>query len=94
MFSVIQENELITLIVACFVLIFIIVKRAELKSIPFSGILLLAYGVVFAGWTITVLESFFFPTAMNILEHICYAMSSAILALWCYKFFCSPGARK
>ena len=87
MFSIIQEDELITLIIASFSLLFIIVKWSQLKIIPSSGTLIFAYGVLFAGWIFTILESFFLGSIMNILEHFCYMFSTVILAFWCRRYF-------
>jgi len=87
MFSIIQEDELITLIIGSFVLLFIIMKRSNLKIIPFSGVLIFAYYLVFCGWILTILESFFFEKTLNILEHFCYMASIGTLTFWCYQFF-------
>jgi hypothetical protein len=87
MFSIVQEDELITLIVACFVLLFIFLKRSELKNIPHFRILAVSYGILFMGWTVTILEGFFLEKAMNVLEHFCYMANIAVLTFWCYKFF-------
>ncbi|HQP10966.1 MAG TPA: hypothetical protein PKV41_06250 [Candidatus Omnitrophota bacterium] len=89
MFSVIQEDELITLIVACFVFLFILLKREDLKGIPYGGILILSYILLFLGWTVTVLEGFFLEKAMNALEHFFYMANIGVLMFWCYKFFYS-----
>lgn len=83
----ISENEIITLILAVGVLIFIMVNRLQLKRVPTSKILITGFYLLLAGWVLTVLEGFFWKGLLNLLEHICYATSSVLVATWCWKVF-------
>ena len=93
MFSAIQEDELITFIIGCFVLLYIIVKRESLRSIPSSGTLVFAYCILLAGWLFTLLETFFLFGLMNSLEHFCYMFSVIVQASWCHGYFYPRGRR-
>jgi hypothetical protein len=85
--KMIQENELIHLLLGLGILAFIFANRLRLKRIPASGILLAAYCVLLAGWILTVLEGFFLGGVLNLLEHACYAISSVLIFIWCWKVF-------
>ena len=94
MFSLIQEDELITLVLSCFVFFFIFIKRSSLKNIPFSRTLILSYTILFLGWIATILEGFFLSKSMNELEHFCYTANVGLLTFWCYQFFYLNGNKK
>ena len=82
-----QENELLTLLIAVGVLIFIVSNGASLRELPRSRFFVSAYAILVAGWTLTVLEGIFWKAQFNFLEHACYATSSVLLALWCWQVF-------
>ncbi|MHC4691563.1 MAG: hypothetical protein ACYS67_02395 [Planctomycetota bacterium] len=88
----IQVNEFITLVLGIIALIFIWVNRLELKGLAAWKILIVGFHVVLAGWILTNLESLFaeetfWSNFLNTLEHICYAGSSVLVAVWCFKVF-------
>ena len=85
----IHENEIVMLLIGMGVLFLLQSNRLRLNSIPASKILILGFYLLFAGWFLTVLESFFWKVLFNILEHICYAGSSLLVAFWCWKVFWS-----
>jgi len=83
----IQENEIVTLILAMGVFAFFAVRHVRIKEIPAWRTFLLAFVALTAGWALTVLEGFFWSNALNLLEHVCYALSSILLARWCWLAF-------
>lgn len=83
----IQENEIVMLILGLGVLIFILGNRSQLKRLPSSRWLILAFYVLLAGWALTVLEGFFWGLVLNYLEHTCYATGAVLVAAWCWKVF-------
>jgi uncharacterized membrane protein len=87
----VQENEIIMLLIGVGILFFILANRLRLNSLPASKMLILGFYVILAGWFLTVLEGFYWNGILNILEHICYAGSSVLVALWCWRVF---GSRK
>lgn len=89
------ENEVVMLLIGVGVLIFILGSRPRLKRLPASKILIVGFYVLLAGWVLTVLEGFFCEGLLDYLEHMCYAVSSVLVAIWCWKVFGSgPPSRK
>jgi hypothetical protein len=87
----VQENELILLILGIGVLAFFALGRVRIKELPGWRMFLVAFAVLTIGWVLTVLEGFFWPYALNLLEHVCYALSSILLAVWCWQVFADRG---
>ena len=82
-----HENEIVMIILGLGTLIFIFSNHLKFKPLPSSAILLNSFFVLFAGWLFTVLEGFFLNEVLNFLEHLCYAISSILVAIWCWKVF-------
>ena len=83
----IQENELFMLLLGSGVFIFVFGNRLRLSRLPAFEILISGFCVLFAGWILTVVETFFWEGYLNYLEHICYAVSSVLTAVWCVNVF-------
>ncbi len=83
----IQENEVVMLLMAIGVLIFILFNRRLIMRIRAARVLIAAFCVLLAAYVLTVLEGFFLEALLNFLEHLCYAASSVLIALWCTKVF-------
>lgn len=81
------ENEVIMLLLGVGVLIFVLGSRLQLRRLPASNILILGFYFLFGGWVLTVLEGFFWQGPLNYLEHMCYAISSVLVAVWCWRVF-------
>ena len=85
--DMIQQNEIITLLLAIGCMIFILVNKQKVKRIPVAKILIAGYCLLLAGYVLTILESLFWNEILNVLEHICYSASSVLMAVWCWKIF-------
>ena len=81
----IQQNEIIMLLLGVGCMIFIWANKQEVKRIPVSKTLTAGFYVLLAGYVLTILEGLFWEDLLNILEHICYATSSILMAVWCWK---------
>ena len=81
----IQPNEIVMLLIGTGVLFFIRVSLHQLKRLPSWNILLCGFCVLICAWAATILEGFFWSGLLNYLEHMCYAASSVLLAVWCWK---------
>ena len=81
------ENEVVMLLLGVGVLTFILGNRARLKQLTASKILIVAFYLLLAGWVLTVLEGFFWEGILNFVEHLCTAVSSVLVAAWCWKVF-------
>ena len=82
-----HENEIVMLLLGVGVLILLLANRIRLKRVPASKILIAGFYILLAGWAMTVLEGFFWEDLLNYLEHICYAASSLLVVIWCWKVF-------
>ena len=87
----IQENEVVMLLLAIGVLIFILVNRRLIMRIRAARVLVAAFCVLLAAYVLTVLEDLKplqpMGNLLNFLEHLCYAVSSVLIALWCIRVF-------
>ena len=80
----IEDNEIILLILGLGVMIFFGVHRKRMQDIPNRKYFFSAFAVLMAGWVLTVLEGLFWTDTLNLLEHLCYALSSILLTVWCW----------
>ena len=88
----IYENEIIMLVLGLGVLIFVLLNYFHLKRIPLFRVLLAGFYLLVVGWLLTVLEEFFpkdlfWNSSLNFLEHLCYAVSGIVFAIWCWVAF-------
>ena len=88
----IYENEIIMLVLGLGVLVFVLLNYFHLKRIPLFGVLLAGFCLLVVGWALTVLEEFFvkdsfWNSSLNFLEHLCYAVSGIVIAIWCWSAF-------
>ena len=83
----IQQNEIIMLLLSIGCSIFILVNKQKVKRIPLAKLLIAGFCVLLAGYVLTIFEGIFWKDFLNVLEHICYAASSILMAVWCWKIF-------
>ncbi|MCF8024638.1 MAG: hypothetical protein K9K82_04015 [Desulfobacteraceae bacterium] len=81
----IQENEIVMLALGLGVYFFVVAYQPRLERIFEWKLLRLSYLLLLAAWIFTILEGFFLPRTFNIAEHLGYASSTAVLAVWCWK---------
>jgi hypothetical protein len=79
----VQENEIITLILGVGTLLFVVFNRRPLRSVVHSRLLLSALIIAFWAWALTNVEGYIWFDFINCIEHVCYAVSSVLLAIWC-----------
>jgi len=77
-----QENEVILVIFGIMTLLLVWSNRRQLEKVKAIKSLLCSYCFLFAGWILTVLESYFFPETLNFMEHFCYLASAVFLLDW------------
>lgn len=82
----IQENEGVMLLLGIGLLIFVLGNYRRLVRFPYVNILVTGFVILTAGWLLTVLESFFWGDVLNLLEHMCYAASGIVTAVWLWLF--------
>lgn len=83
----IYVDEVIMFILGLGVLIFVVLNYFHLKRIPSFLVLLAGFCLLVVGWALTVLEGFFWYSSLNFLEHLCYAVSGIVVAIWCWSAF-------
>lgn len=78
----VQENEIVTLVLAFAVVLFAGLRRRELDDLPRVGILRLAFLAFLASWVATVAEGFVWPEALNVVEHAAFSVGTVLLSWW------------
>jgi len=85
-----EESELISLLITLGGSFFLWATRRIIINLPFHRLLLVSFGFYLFSKICTVLEGFFWESALNSLEHICSVASCAVFFWWCLRL----GARK
>lgn len=80
-----EEREVLTLLISLAVLAFAFWHRGVLKTQPNSFHLIVAYGLLVASFTCSVLEDVAFKHQLNFGQHLTAAASAIVLARWCWK---------
>jgi hypothetical protein len=83
--KMLQENEIVMLLLGIGVFSFFILNKAQIRKITSWKILFGSYCFLLSGWVLTVLEGFFLAYYLNLFEHICYAVSTVMVVVWCWK---------
>jgi len=66
----------------------------KLQRIPSAKTIFTAFFFLLAGLILTILEGLFWQDTLNLIEHVCYAVSSVSLVLWTWRVFASKGAKQ
>lgn len=83
----VQPNEIVMLLLGAGVFVFAIRNQEGLKRLPSWEILMTTFFLLMMSWIATVLESFFWESFFNHLEHAGLAVSSVLTAIWSWKVF-------
>ena len=81
----INENEIIMVVLGAGVFIFTLVYQTRIRRIPAWLTLISGFYILLMAWILTVLEGFFWENPLNYLEHLCYALSSTLMCIWCFR---------
>ena len=81
----IHEKEIIMLLLGGGVFIFTLFYQTSIKRIRAWLTLISGFYILLLAWILTVLEGFFWETPLNYLEHLCYALSSTLISIWCVR---------
>jgi hypothetical protein len=87
----IHGNEIVLLLLGISVLIFVYNNRRRLQRLPAVETLLMAFYTLIVGWLLTNVEGLFWSEGLNTLEHLCYAASSVLTLVWCWRVFGPAG---
>lgn len=83
----VQENEIITLLLGIGLLMLIIYNYSNLKNLDSFTLLFGSIVIAIIGWGLTILEEFYFEEFLNLLEHLCYLLSTIFLVIWIWIIF-------
>jgi hypothetical protein len=83
----IQQNEVIIFLLGVSVLTFILANRWRIARFPAWKVLVASFCVLLVGWLLTILEGIFWEGLLNFVEHLSYALSSSLIAFWCWRVF-------
>lgn len=83
----VEENEIVLLIFAIGVFIFIRMNYDKLSKLPHSILIYTSFIFFLTSWVFTNLESFIFPDILNVFEHLTQAAGGICLLLWSWKVF-------
>ena len=81
-----HENEVVMLALGIGVCFLILSYRRHLKRIPRWSSFLTAYLLLMVAFVMTIAEGFLWSGVLNIIEHVCYAVSAILMAFWCWHF--------
>jgi hypothetical protein len=85
-----EERDVLILLLAVGALIFAVANRPRLRLLPAWRLLWAGFCCALAGWTLSVLQALFLRDQMGFLEHLSYAASSVLVAIWCWTVFAAP----
>ncbi|MBN1593010.1 MAG: hypothetical protein JW941_07180 [Candidatus Coatesbacteria bacterium] len=83
----IHENEMLRLLLGAGVLIFALINERSLRRLPHREFLMASFYTLLFAWIVTVAEGFLWPHFLDHLEHVCYPISAALLAIWSWRTF-------
>lgn len=81
-----HESEVVMLALGFGVLLFALRQWSQLRRIPDWPLLFASFGLLVVSWTATVLETWFLPEPLNVLEHATLAVAAVLLACWCWRW--------
>ena len=85
----VHDNEVVMLALGIGVYFLILGYRRHLQRVVGWSTLFLAYHILLIAFVMTILEGFYWARQLNIIEHLCYALSTILMAVWCWKFTAS-----
>ena len=75
-----QPSEVVDLVIAMVLLPLIISSSRSVRE-PIRRLILVAFGSILFGYTVTILEGFFWERVLNTLEHAAYAAAGVFTLL-------------
>ncbi|MBP8849661.1 MAG: hypothetical protein KBG80_03800 [Breznakibacter sp.] len=85
----IYENEAAMLLLGVGGLWFILRHYSQIKRIVAWPWFVASFYFLFLAWSSTILEGFWMPNLLNVVEHLAYATSAGLLFVWCWKLVTS-----
>lgn len=77
-----EEREVLSLMISCCVMVFVLFNWSKLKLLSHAKILLACFTALFASWTFSVVEDIIWKEELNFLQHLFSGISGILLAIW------------
>lgn len=77
-------NEVVILLLSVCALAFARLTRVRMERLPSWEVLLTSYYLLVFATVLAVLEGLMWADMIDILEHVCYAGSTLLAAIWCW----------
>lgn len=77
-----EEREVLSFIISCCVMVFVLFQWPKIRRFPHAKILLTCFVTLFLSWALSVIEDVFWKDELNFLQHLCSGVSGALLAYW------------
>ena len=84
-----EEREILSFIISCCVMAFVLFQWSNYRKLPYSKLLFGCFAVLFTGWSFSIIEELAWETGFNFLQHLCSGISGILLAVWCRAIYLS-----
>ena len=88
----IQENEIITFMLFCLVLVFYVINRKKLQVFPGKKYFVSSMIFLLLSGIFTIAEGFFLENMFNLAEHAAKLASSVLILLWIISLRTTEGS--
>ncbi len=82
MFELLNPAEIVSLMLSITVMIYALVNLRELNNYM-SNLLLVSFACILVGLIFSIMEKFYLPDILNLIEHTLFAIAAFLLALGC-----------
>lgn len=79
-----EDREIVVLLLGLLVAAFSLANLDKLRALPRWRVPMSAAALLIFGWTASILETWFAPTVLNLVEHCAYLAHSALMVAWVY----------
>lgn len=77
-----EEREVLSLLIGCCVLFFVLFNWSKIQNLSNARILLLGFSMLFISWCFSVLEDLAWNQQLNFLQHLFSGLSGVTFGWW------------
>jgi len=81
-----EDREIVVLVLGLIVAGFAFANLNKLRRLPRWPLPLMAACLLLLGWMCSILETWFAPQLLNVIEHGAYVAHSALMLAWAHSF--------
>lgn len=89
-----EDREIVVLLLGLLVAGFSLANLDKLRALPRWRVPMSAAALLILGWAASILETWFAPTSLNLVEHSAYLAHSALMLVWVYLLRQRTATRK